>query len=176
MAYHYGIIPKEDETVVSQLARLTFGTGLIYYTIQVGTMMLLVLAANSAFAGFPHLASILARDGFMPHQMAPSAIAWCFRTASSSSGSLPVCSWSSFKATPRADSLICHRGLRLVHAFAGRNGAPLVGEEGTPLAEEAHRERHRRHSPRGIATIIIAVTKFMQGAWIVFLLVAALSS
>ena len=70
MAYHYGIIPKEDETVVSQLARLTFGTGLVYYVIQVGTMMLLVLAANSAFAGFPHLASILARDGFMPHQMA----------------------------------------------------------------------------------------------------------
>ena len=70
MAYHYGIIPKEDETVVSQLARLTFGTGIVYYVIQVGTMMLLVLAANSAFAGFPHLASILARDGFMPHQMA----------------------------------------------------------------------------------------------------------
>ncbi|HET8721502.1 MAG TPA: APC family permease, partial [Nitrospira sp.] len=70
MAYHYGIIPKPDETVVSQLARLTFGTGVVYYAIQVGTMMLLVLAANSAFAGFPHLSSILARDGYMPHQMA----------------------------------------------------------------------------------------------------------
>src|SRR5678815_2127891 len=43
MAYHYGIIPKEDETVVSQLARLTFGTGLVYYVIQVGTMTLLCL-------------------------------------------------------------------------------------------------------------------------------------
>ncbi|WP_455242736.1 APC family permease, partial [Petrachloros mirabilis] len=70
MAYHYGILAKGDETVVSQLARLTFGSGVIYYAVQVGTMTLLVLAANSAFAGFPHLASILARDGFMPHQMA----------------------------------------------------------------------------------------------------------
>ncbi|MFZ1803197.1 MAG: APC family permease, partial [Nitrospira sp.] len=70
MAFHYGILAKVDETVISQLARVTFGTGAIYYAIQIGTMALLVLAANSAFAGFPHLASILARDGFMPHQMA----------------------------------------------------------------------------------------------------------
>ncbi|HKU51389.1 MAG TPA: APC family permease, partial [Nitrospira sp.] len=64
MAYHHGILPKADETVISQLARLTFGTGLFYYTVQIGTMALLVLAANGAFAGFPNLASILARDGF----------------------------------------------------------------------------------------------------------------
>ena len=70
LAYHYGILPKTDETVVSQLARLTFGTGALYYALQIGTMLLLVLAANSAFAGFPHLASILARDGYMPRQMA----------------------------------------------------------------------------------------------------------
>ena len=70
MAYHYGILAKVDETVVSQLARVTFGTVLIYYAVQIGTMALLVLAANSAFAGFPNLASILARDGFIPHQMA----------------------------------------------------------------------------------------------------------
>jgi amino acid transporter len=70
LAYHYGITANAHETVVSQLARLTFGTGVAYYAIQVGTMLLLILAANSAFAGFPHLSSILARDGFMPHQMA----------------------------------------------------------------------------------------------------------
>ena len=70
MAYHFGIQPKTDETVVSQLARLTFGTGALYYALQIGTMLLLVLAANSAFAAFPQLASILARDGYMPHQMA----------------------------------------------------------------------------------------------------------
>ncbi len=70
MAAHHGILPKIDETIVSQLARITFGTGALYYVLQIGTMLLLVLAANSAFAGFPHLASILARDGYMPRQMA----------------------------------------------------------------------------------------------------------
>ena len=70
LAYHYNVIPKADETVVSQLARIIFGTGPIYYSVQAATMVLLILAANSAFNGFPHLASILARDGYMPHQMA----------------------------------------------------------------------------------------------------------
>jgi hypothetical protein len=69
MAYHLGIIPKEDETVVSQIARAIFGEGPFYYLVQASTMMILVLAANSAFNGFPRLASILARDGYMPHQM-----------------------------------------------------------------------------------------------------------
>jgi amino acid transporter len=70
LASHYGVLPKTDETIVSQLARLTFGTGALYYALQAGTMLLLVLAANSAFAAFPQLASLLARDGYMPRQMA----------------------------------------------------------------------------------------------------------
>src|SRR4029078_11698130 len=66
---HYGVLPKEDETVVSQIARLTFGEGAMYLFIQAATMAILIFAANSAFAGFPRLASLLARDGYMPHQM-----------------------------------------------------------------------------------------------------------
>ncbi|MER3422881.1 MAG: amino acid permease, partial [Nitrospiraceae bacterium] len=69
LAYFYGVLPKEDETVVSQIARLTFGTGMLYYLVQASTMLLLILAANSSFAGFPHLASILAHDCYMPQQM-----------------------------------------------------------------------------------------------------------
>ncbi len=69
MAYHLGVLPKDDETVVSQVARAIFGEGFLYYLLQGSTMLILVLAANSAFAGFPRLASLLARDGYMPHQM-----------------------------------------------------------------------------------------------------------
>src|SRR4029079_7358397 len=69
LALQYGVLPKEDETIVSQIARLTFGEGPMYFFIQAATMAILVLAANSAFAGFPRLASLLARDGYMPHQM-----------------------------------------------------------------------------------------------------------
>src|SRR5688572_6286290 len=56
----YGILPSEQETVVSQLARGVFGgRGVPYYFVQAATMLILVLAANTAYADFPRLASIL---------------------------------------------------------------------------------------------------------------------
>src|SRR5580765_2012975 len=67
LAHAYGIIPNDTETVVSQIARVTFGgRGWPYYAVQAGTMLILVLAANTAYADFPRLASIVARDRFLP--------------------------------------------------------------------------------------------------------------
>ena len=69
MAHAYQIVPSETETVVSQLARGVFGgRNVAYYTVQVATMLILILAANTAFADFPRLASIVARDRYMPRQ------------------------------------------------------------------------------------------------------------
>ncbi len=70
LAHFLGIAPKVTETVVSQIARSVFGSGLFYYIVQATTMLVLVLAANTSFAGFPRLSSILGRDGFLPRQMA----------------------------------------------------------------------------------------------------------
>ena len=70
LARQSGIVPSEHETVVSQLARTVFGSGPLYYLTQAATAMILILAANTSFAGFPRLASILARDQFLPHQLA----------------------------------------------------------------------------------------------------------
>ncbi|MBI5420570.1 MAG: amino acid permease, partial [Deltaproteobacteria bacterium] len=63
-----GVVPRPGETLVSQLARNVFGTGLFYYLIQAATAMILILAANTSYADFPRLASILARDRFLPQQ------------------------------------------------------------------------------------------------------------
>lgn len=69
LAHAYGVIPSDTETVVSQLARNTFGgRSPFYFAVQVGTMLILVLAANTAYADFPRLASIVARDRFLPRQ------------------------------------------------------------------------------------------------------------
>lgn len=62
------VIPSESETVVSQIARTIFGTNVFWYVIQIATALILVLAANTAFADFPRLSYFLARDRFMPHQ------------------------------------------------------------------------------------------------------------
>lgn len=69
LARLYHILPQGHETVVSQLARTIFKRGFFYYTIQAATALILVLAANTAFADFPRLASLLARDSFMPRQL-----------------------------------------------------------------------------------------------------------
>ena len=69
LAQAYHVLPSEQETVVSQLARGVFGDrGFAYYAIQAATMLILVLAANTAYADFPRLASILARDRYVPRQ------------------------------------------------------------------------------------------------------------
>ena len=69
LAQSYHIIPSETETVVSQLARGVFGSrGAAYYAVQAATMLILVLAANTAYADFPRLASILAHDRYLPRQ------------------------------------------------------------------------------------------------------------
>ena len=63
-------MPSEAETVVSQLARTIFnGQGLLYLCVIAGTTVILILAANTAFAGFPRLSAMLAQDGFMPRQL-----------------------------------------------------------------------------------------------------------
>ena len=66
----YGLSPREGETIVSQLGRATFGAGGMYYLIQIATTVILVLAANTSFAGFPRLTSYIASDRFLPRQFA----------------------------------------------------------------------------------------------------------
>lgn len=70
LAYFFKIGPLESETVLSRIARTTFGTNVFYYVVQLGTVFILIVAANTAFSAFPRLASILARDGFLPRTLA----------------------------------------------------------------------------------------------------------
>ena len=62
------IMPEVDETVLGSLGHAVYGGGFFYYALQIATMAILVLAANTSFAGFPRLSSVLARDGLMPRQ------------------------------------------------------------------------------------------------------------
>jgi amino acid transporter len=67
LAYLYHIVPNPEETVVSQIAGAVFGRGIVYYIVQASTALILFLAANTAYAAFPLLASMMAKDKFMPH-------------------------------------------------------------------------------------------------------------
>jgi amino acid transporter len=72
LAFLYGVHPHQSETVISQFARIMFTGPLawFYYVVQIATALILVLAANTSFADFPRLGSLLARDRFLPRQFA----------------------------------------------------------------------------------------------------------
>jgi amino acid transporter len=167
MAHQLHIVPCADETVVSQIARATFGTGFMYYLIQISTMLILFLAANSAYNGFPRLASLLAKDSYMPHQMALMGDRLVF-----SNGIVFLGSFSCF----------------LIWFFDGDTHAliPLyavgvflsftLSQAGMVKRWLAKRGPHWRKKlaingvgavATAIATVIIGSTKFMHGAWIV---------
>ncbi|GBL39845.1 MAG: APC family permease [Nitrospira sp.] len=174
MAYHLGVLPKEDETVVSQVARAIFGEGLLYYLIQISTMSILVLAANSAFAGFPRLASLLARDGYMPHQMELMGDRLVF-----SNGILILGAFSCLL-------IILFGGdtHELIPLYAvGVFLSFTLSQAGMVRRWLGKRGPHWRKKivingigavATAIATVIIASTKFMHGAWLVIALIPIL--
>jgi amino acid transporter len=69
LARSLGVVPVEDQTVVSQIGRQVFGRGLLYLALQAATALILVLAANTSFADFPRLSAILARARYLPRQL-----------------------------------------------------------------------------------------------------------
>lgn len=174
MAYHLGVLPKEDETVVSQVARAILGEGLPYYLIQISTMSILVLAANSAFAGFPRLASLLARDGYMPHQMELMGDRLVF-----SNGILILGAFSCLL-------IILFGGdtHELIPLYAvGVFLSFTLSQAGMVRRWLGKRGPHWRKKivingigavATAIATVIIASTKFMHGAWLVIVLIPIL--
>ncbi|MDF2631030.1 MAG: hypothetical protein K0R39_4861, partial [Symbiobacteriaceae bacterium] len=69
LANAYGAVPTHHETVVSQVARHIFGNGPMYYVVQASTALILVLAANTSFADFPRLSGLIAQDGYLPRYL-----------------------------------------------------------------------------------------------------------
>jgi amino acid transporter len=174
MAYHLGVLPKDDETVVSQVARAIFGEGVLYYLIQISTMSILVLAANSAFAGFPRLASLLARDSYMPHQMELMGDRLVF-----SNGILILGVFSCFLIVIFSGDTHALIPLYAVGVFLSFT----LSQAGMVRRWLAKRGPHWRKKivingigavATAIATAIIASTKFMHGAWIVIVLIPVL--
>lgn len=69
LTHFMGVVAAPRETILSALARRLLGNGAGYYIIQISTLLILAVAANTSFAGFPRLAAIVAEDGFLPRQL-----------------------------------------------------------------------------------------------------------
>ncbi len=170
----YDIIPREEETVVSQLARLIFGGGPLYYYVQVVSMLILILAANTAFADFPRLAFFMARDGYLPRQfgnrgdrlvfsngvviLAVVAIVLVIVFHGSTHALIPLYAVGVFTSFTLSQSSMVRRWLRLrPEGWGWKVTINAVGALTT-----------------GTVLVVVAATKFVDGAWIVILLIALL--
>ncbi len=174
LAHSFHIVPRAEETVVSMLAREIFGRGWIYYMIQAATAIILLLAVNTSFAGFPMLASIMGKDRFVPRQFAN-----------------------------RGDRLVFSNGILILAGlscllliiFGGSTHAliPLyaIGVFTAFTLSQAGMVRHwwkerggrwRAHAAvnalgacvTAVVVAVIAMTKFAYGAWIVVIVIPLL--
>jgi len=176
LAYHFEVQPKTDETIVSQLARLTFGTGVLYYAFQIGTMLLLVLAANSAFAAFPQLASILARDGFMPRQMATFGDRLVFSNGIVILGIIACFLFVLFHGDTHALIPLYAVGVFISFTLSQAGMVRRWLTKKGPHWQAKLMVNGIGAVTTGGGVIIISSTKFIHGAWIVFVLIVILVS
>lgn len=170
LARALGVAPGESETVVSQVARALFGDGAFYYLVQASTALILVLAANTSFADFPRLASLLARDRYAPRQLATRGDRLVFSNGililALLAGLLLVVFRSETHALIPLYAVGVFISFTLSQAGMARH---WLGERGAGwrwrLAVNG-----LGAAVTGVVTLVIAATKFTHGAWIVVLL------
>ena len=170
LAHLYHVTPKEAETVVSMLARATMGEGLLYYNVQAATAIILFLAVNTSYQDFPRLSSILARDGFMPRQMANRGDRLVFSNGIVILAGLSVVLLVVFRGSTHALIPLYAVGVFLSFTLS------QAGMVRHWLKEERPAPHHILLNglgavTTGVVTVVIAVSKFTHGAWMVIVLI-----
>jgi len=171
LAAQMGILPAEDETVLSQLGRVVFGTGPLYIVLQIATALILLLAANTSFADFPRLSSILARDHFLPRMFQFRGDRLAFTTGIVALALLSILLLIVFNGS--VDQLIPLYAIGVFLSFTLSQSGMVVHWR---RLREANWQRSAVINGLGavataIVTVVIAVTKFAEGAWLVLLLI-----
>ena len=171
LTQYLNVIPVGQETILSALAHRILGSGFGYLLIQISSTLILVVAANTSFAGFPRLAAILAKDDFMPRPltqlgdrlvynngilMLASATALLIILFRGDSHALvPLFAVGVFLAFTLSQSgMVIHWWRNRGKNWGLKIGINLIGALAT-----------------GCATLIIGITKFNEGAWISILLI-----
>jgi len=171
LARHYGVMPTDAETVTSQLGRHIFGGGALYYLLQYSTFVLLVLAANTAFAGFPQLSSILAADRYMPRQFAARGDRLAFSNGIIVLALVAILLVWLFKGDTSA--LIPLYAIGVFVCFTLSQSGMVVHWRKT--REPGWKRRAWLNGIGAVATAAVAIvqvaTKFTSGAWIVVLII-----
>jgi amino acid transporter len=192
LAVHIGAVPSEAETVISQLARSAFGGRGILYLLLIGsTTSILVMAANTAYADFPRLSALQAADGFLPRQLTyrgsrlvfsrgilllaviASLLIWIFDA--SVTGLIPLYAIGVFLSFTLSQAGMTRRWWKIGHLGPGAEAR----ERGSVLRPDPRWALKMTVNGFGavctaVVTLVFAVTKFRDGAWVVVLIIPAL--
>jgi amino acid transporter len=162
------------ETVLSQIGRTVFGSGLMYYVLQLSTMGILILAAQTSFADFPRLSSILARDGYFPRQFALRGERLAFNSGIVALALVSIFLVVAFNGS--ADALI---GLYAIGVFTSFT----LSQSGMIRHWFSERGSGWRRSAlingvgalvTAVVVVVIAISKFDQGVWMIIIVVPIL--
>jgi hypothetical protein len=192
LASHSGAMPSEIETVISQLARTVFGgQGIPYLMVIASTALILILAANTAFADFPRLSALTAADGFLPRQLtfrgsrlvysggivvlAVIASLLVIGFKASVTSLIPLYAIGVFLSFTLSQSGMARRWRKSGHLKPGEE----IVERGSTLRYNRGWKYKMFINGFGavctaIVMFIFAITKFKDGAWIVIILIPIL--
>jgi amino acid transporter len=174
LTVRFHIAPSAHQTVLSQITAASIGRGPVYYVIDLATTVILALAANTSFGGFPVLVSLLARDNLVPHVFGLR-------------GDRPVFRYGVAILAVLAGVLLVAVGANtnaLIPLYAIGVFTGFTLSQGG-LVKHWWREKPPRWWTRaglngtgavmtGVATVIFLVTKFTSGAWVVVIAIPAL--
>ena len=156
-----------ERTVVAQIALAVFGSGPAFYLVQIVTAAILILAANTAYADFPRLASILAGDRFLPRQFLSRGDRLVF-----SNGILALAVFAGLLLVVFSAEVSRLIQLYVVGVFTSFT----LSQTGMVVRGLRRKERGWQRSAAisgigamttGVVLIVVSVTKFSHGAWIV---------
>lgn len=192
LANHVGAIPSETETVISQLGRTIFeGRGILYLMVITATTVILIMAANTAFADFPRLSALVAKDGFLPRQLTfrgsrlvysngivtlaiiASLLIILFKA--SVTLLIPLYAIGVFLSFTLSQTGMALRWWKIGHIPQGKE----IVEPGSVLRpDKGWRYKMLINGFGALCTFIVmlifAVTKFTEGAWVVLIIIPTL--
>jgi amino acid transporter len=191
LSVHIGAVPSEQETVISQLARTVWSARPLYLAVIAGTTVILIMAANTSYAGFPRLSALLAVDGFLPEQLALRGTRLVYSRGIVTLGLIASVLIIVFRASVTAliplyaigvflSFTLSQAGMARRWAKSARlqPGQEIKGEHSTLRHDPRWRTKMLINSLGAVCTsavtVVFAVTKFTAGAWIIIILIPLL--
>jgi amino acid transporter len=171
LSHSLALVPSGHETIVSQIGRRVFGGGALYLALQAATALILLLAANTSFADFPRLSSIMARDRYLPRQLANLGDRLVFSNGIAALAILASLLVVVFGGRTHRLIPLYAVGVFLSFTLSQAGMVHHWQKEGTEGWRWKAAVNGVGTSATGLVLLVVIATKFIHGAWFVIVLI-----